>query len=531
MDECDIYPHLIARRAKESPDQVYLQSVHLGELTYGDLYDSALDWAGAYAALGVQAGDNVLAMTPVTLDYYRSWLALALLRAVDVSINTDYRGDMLHYVLGNCRARVVLTASRFLDRWAEVLPRSSQVEVLVVLDQDGPFPDLPCRVLSLDEFRSLGTRLETFEPVQPWDTSAIIYTSGTTGPSKGVVLPWGHLHRQARNFSPIDDLGHDDAIYAPIVAYHLGSKVIPYLAALVNGRVVFRNRFSSAEFWVDIERYRCTTTTMVGAMIPWVTASARQQDAVENSLRYVIMAPVPPDVDVFKQRFGVGVGTAYSMTEISNPIASDGWDCDNSNHASCGRLKPGFEVRIVDEHDQEVPVGQVGELIVRSDEPWTLNLGYFGMPEASFDAWRNGWFHTQDGFRRDAEGRFYFVDRLKDAIRRRGENISSFEVEGHVNQHPEVVESAAIAVPSEHTEDEVMVVVRRADGSALTAAELVEWLAVRMPRFMVPRYVDFVEQLPKTPTDRLQKKALRERGVTRTTWDREHAAPSPTAGS
>jgi crotonobetaine/carnitine-CoA ligase len=333
-------------------------------------------------------------------------------------------------------------------------------------------------------------------------------------------MPWGHLYRQSRNFIPVDDLGPDDVLYLPVVTYHIGAKVTPYLAAMVNAEALIRDRFSPSEFWGDIRRHGVTTTTVVGAMIPWITAASTPEDE-HGSLRNIIMAPVPPTVDDFKRRFGVRVGTAYSMTEISNPIASDGWDGCAENHLSCGVLKPGYEARVVDENDITVPDGTVGELIVRSDEPWTLNQGYLGMPDASFRAWRNGWFHTGDGFVRDAEGRFYFRDRLKDTIRRRGENISSFEVEGVVNQHPDVVESAAVAVDSEHTEDEVMIFVRRIDGSSLGERELVEWVIPRMARFMVPRYVEFVEELPKTPTDRVQKKALRERGVSAGTWDRE----------
>jgi crotonobetaine/carnitine-CoA ligase len=175
----------------------------------------------------------------------------------------------------------------------------------------------------------------------------------------------------------------------------------------------------------------------------------------------------------------------------------------------------------VDEHEQELPVGETGELIVRAKEPWTLNQGYLAMPEQSFAAWRNGWFHTGDAFRCDEEGRWYFVDRFKDVIRRRGENISSFEIEASVNGHPLVIESAAIAVESEHTEDEVLILIRLVEGAALDPQELVDFLSPRIPRHMVPRYVEIVSDFPKTPTDRVQKKLLRERGITDATWDRE----------
>jgi crotonobetaine/carnitine-CoA ligase len=213
------------------------------------------------------------------------------------------------------------------------------------------------------------------------------------------------------------------------------------------------------------------------------------------------------------------VRTAYAMTECSPPIGT-GWDI--SNPLSCGTLRPGYEARIVDAHDFEVPPGEIGELIVRHKEPWKLFLGYFGMPDKTVESWRNGWLHTGDAFRRDAEGNYYFVDRFKDAIRRRGENISSFEVELHVNAHPEVQESAAVAVPSEWGEDEVKVVVVRKPDSELKPEVLVQFLARTMPKFMVPRYVEFVGSLPKTDaTMRVRKVELRVNPINENTWDRD----------
>jgi crotonobetaine/carnitine-CoA ligase len=212
------------------------------------------------------------------------------------------------------------------------------------------------------------------------------------------------------------------------------------------------------------------------------------------------------------------------MTEIGFPITS-GWDPPNGR--TCGRRRegsPGYEVRIVDEHDEDVPVGTIGELVVRSREPWVMNSGYWNLPELTGAAWRNGWFHTGDAFREDEDGWLYFVDRKKDALRRRGENISSFEVEAGISAHPAVAEVAVIGVPSEYVEDEVKAVVVLHQGQALTEQELVEWLVPRMPRFMIPRYVEFVDALPKTDgTFRVRKVELRETLVTAATWDREAA--------
>ena len=213
------------------------------------------------------------------------------------------------------------------------------------------------------------------------------------------------------------------------------------------------------------------------------------------------------------------------MTEIGAVLRTKNYT--HGDWRSCGQMRegrPGYVLRVVDDNDEEVATGEVGELIVRCEEPWCMNVGYYGMPEKTAESWRNGWFHTGDGFKVDCDGNFFFVDRLKDAIRRRGENISSFEVEGYVNEHPDVAETAAIGVPSELTEDEVKVLVVRKPESTLTEQELVEYLIPKMPRFMVPRYVEFVDGLPKTEaTSRTQKVKLRENAINEKTWDREAA--------
>jgi crotonobetaine/carnitine-CoA ligase len=521
LDRTTLYPQLVAKRASETPDKVFLHDADGLTLTYGAFSHDGLRWADAYRRIGVQPGENVLVMVPGDIDFFRSSLGLSWLRAVEVPINTDYRGAMLRHAVTLTAPKTLVADARFLDRFAEVAADLPSVETMIVWGDGGTATSLPWRTVPMHDFLAPASPATDLAGPEPWDVAAIFFTSGTTGPSKGVVQPWGHTRRQSQNFIPIEDLGPDDVFYTPFVAiYHIGSKVLPYLCAMIGGKLAFRTQFSPLTFWTDVQATGATTTALVGALVPMVFS----QDAPkQTTLRNVILAPAPPNVDEYKARFGIRVGAAYSMTEISNPVASDGWSVDNGNHASCGRLKPGFDVRIVDEHDYEVPVGEVGEMIVRSDEPWTMNLGYYGMPEATAHAWRNGWFHTGDGFKIDPDGNYYFVDRVKDCIRRRAENISSFEVEGLVNTHADVIESAAIPVPSELVEDEVMVLVVRKPGSELTHEALVAHCIATMPRFMVPRYVEFVDELPKTPTQRVKKRELRERGVTKATWDRAAA--------
>jgi crotonobetaine/carnitine-CoA ligase len=296
------------------------------------------------------------------------------------------------------------------------------------------------------------------------------------------------------------------------------------MAALHDGQVVIRDAFKTTEFWSDIRKFGCTGTLLVGAMANFLYRQEPRPDDADNPLRYVVMAPVIPEVDDFKRRFGCDVVTAYSMTELSVPIVSWEREVNGVNYRSCGRVRPGVHVRVVDDHDYPVGPGVIGELVVRSDEPWALSPTYWRMPEKTVEAWRNGWFHTGDAFRYDENGDFFFMDRIKDAIRRRGENISSFEVEAAVNSYQDVLESAAVAVPSEWSEDEVKVAVVPKPGRSIDPAKLIEFLIPRMPRFALPRYIEIVETLPKTPTERVQKAIIREAGVSAQTWDREKAA-------
>jgi carnitine-CoA ligase len=516
-----ILTHLVAQLAKDVPDKVFIEHVDGESLTYGALHDDALLWAGAHQRAGIEEGDTVLTMLPMCLDFYRSWFGLSWLRAVEVPINTDYRGAMLLHALNNAQPKIAVVDARFLDRFEGVADELETKPKLVVVDSGGDLPDLPFEMTTAEDYVAGATPAEGLPGPDIWDLVSILYTSGTTGPSKGVMMPWPQMHMLASRGVPADLLADDECFYAPIVTYHLGAKTLPYMMALVGGRVVIRERFSVAEFWSDIKSHNCTITGMISVIVGLVSGHDPKPEDADNPLRYVLQAPVMPDVDAFKKRFGVEVCTAYAMTELGAGITSDGWNVNNANHASCGRAREGYELRIVDEHDIELPVGEVGELVVRADEPWTMNVGYFNNPEATATAWRNGWFHTGDAFRKDEEGNYYFLDRIKDAIRRRGENISSFEVEGIVNAHPDVMQSAAVAVPSELAEDEVKIAVVRQPGSELTEQQLCEELIPKMPRFMIPRYIEFVDELPRTPTDRVQKIKLREAGITANTWDRE----------
>jgi crotonobetaine/carnitine-CoA ligase len=292
-------------------------------------------------------------------------------------------------------------------------------------------------------------------------------------------------------------------------------------STLVRGaRFVWRDRFSAADLWADIRRTDCVAACLVGPMLAYVHSQPTDPSDRDNPLRSIMAGPMIPEIEEFEQRFGVRVATCYSMTEIGTPLAT-GWD--HGPPGTCGRPRldyPWTEVRVVNDVDEPLPPGQVGELVVRTEEPWALTAGYHRLPERTAEAWRNGWFHSGDAFRYDEDGWYYLVDRMSDAIRRRGENISSFEVEQVVRDHPGVVDCAAVGTPAVHGEEEVLVVVEVVDGQHFDPAGLRDWLVPRMPRFMLPQFVRVVDALPRNETSlRVQKFRLRAEGVTPGTWE------------
>jgi carnitine-CoA ligase len=429
-----VLPNLLAQRAADVGSDPAIQHVDGTQLTWQDLHETNLRWADAYRRIGVGRGEPVLTMLPNSFESYFAWLGAAWLRAIEVPTNNMYRGDMLRYLVENSTARIVVIARRYLDRLAEVAGDLTGVEAIVVPDADtGELPDVGIEVLGADRFLEGATPAADLDGPSYHDIAAMIYTSGTTGPSKGVLVPWAELF-QFVGLPPDGMIADDGAYYSMFPAFHVSGKSSLYMSARYHGHLVIRETFSLQEFWNDIRTHDVRAAGLVGPMAALLMLAPPDPGDADTPLEKVFMGPLHPQLDEFKARFGVEVGTGFGMTEIGAPLGSDGFNLANAT--SCGRVRPGpphYEARVVDEHDEEVPPGVVGELVVRARDPWVLNAGYWRMPEKTAEAWRNGWFHTGDGFRYDEDGNFYFVDRMKDAIRRRGENVSSFEVEALVN--------------------------------------------------------------------------------------------------
>jgi carnitine-CoA ligase len=510
-------PWAILSWAERDPDRPFLRDVSGGSRSYGEFHQATLRWADAFRRAGIQPGDNVPTMVRTSLSAEEHWLGLGWLRAVQTGVNTEFRGRILEYVLTNCRATRMICAREFLDRIAEVAGAVGQLKLVIVPDAaaDDLPTDFPVPLLPAAELWEAATPATDLPTPQRHEIACISYTSGTTGPSKGVLVPWGRLWPNECWI----DMAPDDVYYCPFPVFHLSGMLPLAWLGFPGGQVVLRDSFKTQCYWEDIRAFGCTVTALIPAMMNWLLDQPPRPDDLDNPLRYVAGAPVVPRVEDFKSRFGVTMRTNFGNTEVGTPLYA-GPDVNADRATTAKWVTPGYEVRVVDANDYEVPPGQIGELLVRTTEPWRMMVAYFDMPEKTAEAWRNGWFHTGDGVVRDENGRYHFVDRIKDSMRRRGENISSMEVESYANEHPAVSETAAVGVPSEHGEDEVKICVVLHEDQAVTHAELYEFLAARMPAFMVPRYIEFIRDPERTQAmKRIKKPPLRLDPLNEQTWD------------
>lgn len=512
-----VLPRLIADRAGRTPNRVFLEQVGGTAWTWKQLHDRALDWACTFADSGVRSGDRVAVMLPPSLEAIAIWLGISWVGAIEVPLHTAYRGRILEYTVTHVDPALAVAHHSLTERFAEIDDRLPAQLKVVVLGGDAASVTESAHdrfVGAVDLVVPHDDRV--FSAPEPHDLACILYTSGTTGPSKGVMVPWAQLQSMSEACIPIEALGSDDVWYSPYPTFHASGRIPIYAMALVGGRVALRERFSTSAFWDDVQNLGVTATMMIGASAGLIVDRYNALGLSKTTLAHVLVSPPPAEPEAFEKSLNIRICSVFNMTEISAPI-STGWR--RMTDRTCGRVRTGYEARIVDEHDYELPRGVPGELIIRASRPWTLNAGYWNMPEQTAAAWRNGWFHTGDVCMQSEEGEFYFVDRLKDAIRRRGENISSMEIEVTVTEHPHVLECAAFGVPAEHGEEEVMIAVVVTPDSTLDFEDLNSFLVARLPKFMVPRYIEVLDELPRTPTEKVRKGELRKRGVTVETWE------------
>ena len=518
-------PTVLAERAQTHGQKLFLKEGEglLRSWTFLDLERECRYIAANLQKRGFETGDRLAIMMGNCPEYLLAWFGATIAGVVEGPINPEYKGSFLEHALNLLRPRgAVIDAASIaaLESSRDALPDditfflvhgiSEEVEALLQRIrssgwQAAPFDDLlePRELLPVDQ--------------RYFDLGAIISTSGTTGPSKGVMMSHSQLYffaEQTRNLAQITDR---DTVMLAMPLFHGNAQFVTAYPCLIAGAtVVLFDRFSPARSIDHVREHQITYSNLLGVMMDWIIGQPSRDIDIDNSLRAVMSAPAPRELSaMFRERFGVDVVVeAFGQTEISLPIMSP-YSNDRPAGAAGLPVNEYFEVRIVDpETDVEVPEGTVGELVLRPRLPWIINSGYWQMPEATAESRRNLWFHTGDGLRRDSEGWYYFVDRIKDALRRRGENISSFEVESAILRHPAVAACAVIGVPSEYEggEDEVMAIVVLEDKAVTEASELADWTQSNLPRFLGPRYWRIVETLPVTPSQKIRKELLRREG-------------------
>ncbi|MFP3900483.1 MAG: AMP-binding protein [Acidimicrobiia bacterium] len=514
--------NVLAERARTHGAETFLK-LPGGELTYREVDAAANRVAQGLAAHGVDRGDHVAVMLPNSAELVHVVFALARLGAVAVPINTAYTGRLLRHVLETSDASAIVVDGRYVEHVAGVTGEVPGLGLAVVHtdgSESAPLEHLGCPAVRYTDLLVHGDEAPKVD-IAFSDLQAIMYTSGTTGPSKGAMVP-----HALPLVCAIDSLrfvsGGSRTIYCPLPLFHAAGLWDGMMAALVSGAsIAIVERFSASRFWDDVRRFDAQTAMGVFSMIPILLNQPPRDDDRDNPLETFYMGKSSLDAAFF-ERFGAHTVETYTSTEAGIGTASPygEWRTGSMGQAHGER----FDVAVVDEHDRELGPGEAGELVLRPKQPFVISTGYYGRDDATAECFRNLWFHTGDRAYVDGDGYYYFVDRLKDAIRRRGENISTFDLECEVNLHPSVLECAAIGVRSELEEEEVKVVVVPRPGADLDEPALADYCQEKLPAFMVPRYIELVDELPRTPTDKVAKHRLREagdHGITATTWDRE----------
>jgi len=518
--QADTVIGVLSRAVERSPAKVFLDFA--GEsYTYSQVWDLALRRAAGLDLLGVGPGHTVVCILDNNVDAIASWFAANFLGAVWVPVNTALKGEYLRHQIGDAAAAVVLAESDYAQRIFDIADELPDVRRLVlrgkVPESSGP---VPVPVTPLDTITP-DRGLPSPAAVAPADLAMLIYTSGTTGPSKGCMISHNYICNVARNTAAMRNPAF--TLWTPLPLFHLNAAGTSVLATAVNQATVsIAERFSLSGFWPEIKRSGAQQVSILGIMITLIATMPDTPEMAEcfGQIEHVGGAPWTPEmIATWKERFGVrsAGNSVFGLTEASF-ITSNPHGLTAPLGAS-GRRNDDFDVRIVDDDDLEVPEGQAGEIIVRPRKRHVMFEGYWRRPEATMTVLRNLWFHTGDIGRFDPDGWFWFVDRKKDYLRRRGENISSYELERTFRTHPDIADVAVHAVPSDLTEDDVKVTAVRRDGTELTEDQLCRWCLDKLPYFAVPRYIEFRTELPRNATGKVLKHRLRAEGVTTGTWD------------
>ena len=519
-----LFGKILARQADDIPDTPFLVTDRVS-ISFGETEVETNRLAAGLASLGIGAGDRVVLYLSNRPEMVLLALALNKLSAIWVPINTDYRGAWLADAIGGSRPALVITEAALADRLAD--PGHDGGARVVVMDTEGDNAGggvVPYRTLLTH-----GEHEPDYSGQHYGDTCAILWTSGTTGKSKGVMQSYNNWIRAIVNGASVAyDSSADDICYCALPLYNSAAWLTCIYRCLIEGiPCVIDSKFSVTHFWERINQFGATQTFALGAMGSFLMAQPETPSDSDNSLRRAYIVPMAPQLwQPFEQRFGVqlissGLGMSECLMIMNHNACAPG-----TPSYALGLPPPDLEVALCDDAGDVVETGTVGEICIRPRAPHAIFNGYFDNPEATAAAFRGDWFLTGDLARFDPEtGAYFFADRKKDAVRFAGRNISTLEVESVVRRHPEVADVAAYGIPADELadEDELKISVVRKPGSILTAEALCTFINENAPHFFVPRYLDFVESLPYTPTQKVQKYQLREQGNSADTWDRRLA--------
>ncbi|MGC1778948.1 MAG: ATP-dependent acyl-CoA ligase [Xanthobacteraceae bacterium] len=506
-------PAMLVQQARRYGDQRLFKA---GDVSwnFADAPTIAARFAGALAAAGIKPGDRVALMCSNRAEFLETFFGCAWLGAITVMINVASRGPQLRHILSNSGARLLVMEAELLPALEHVDLRDLTLERIWLI---GGAAEAPFDRPAVTEVPPPAAPI-TPGVTDPAQLLAILYTSGTTGPSKGVCCPHAQYFWWGINGIRNLEIREGDVLCTSLPLFHSNALGTFYQALLSGSTLVAEPRFSASRFWQSLIEHRATAAYVLGAMVPILLSREPTSQERSHQIRCGLGPGVPANLHIaFEQRTGIRLIDGYGSTETNFVIGNT---TAGQQPGSMGKVCEGYRARVLDVHGKEVPDGEAGELALNAADPLAFAAGYFAMPEKTAEAFHGGWFHSGDRVIRDADGHFHFVDRLKDAIRRRGENISSFEVEQVLLSHPDVGTAAVFPVASELTEEEVMAAIVRRPGSRLTESALAEFCRPRLAHFAVPRFIEFVDTLPMTENGKVQKYKLRERGITHGTWDR-----------
>ena len=515
-DEKYVLGRMLEEAAKKYPGATYFWFE--GErYTYSEVLARSRRVAQGFATQGVKKGSHVAVLMENCPQFIYTWFGLALLGAVEAPFNPFHKGSILEYLINYSDAEILVISSSFIDEIRSVEDRIKKVKKIII---EGEYKKESFKTIRTIPFAALlqEDAGQLSVDVRYDDIMALMFTSGTTGPSKGVLITHNQAFFVASQYMNVTGVTRSDVGYCYIPLFHEAPQFGLVLGSMLcGGSFLLTRGFSAADFWQDIRKYSCTASGMFEVVINILLMAPEQPDDADNPMRVFSTAHITPESqEAFEKRFAVKLVNTYGLTEGDCTIAATYRDI---RPGSFGKPRGYFDVQLFDSMDRKVPRGKVGEIALRPRQPHTIFESYYKMPEKTLEALRNLWWHTGDLAYQDEDGYFFFVGREKDMIRRGDENISALEVEKVAESHPDVKECAAVAAYSEVWGEEVKLVIVRREGSKIDPAGIIAFCDERMAYFMVPRYIEFVQSIPRTGgSGRPVKEQMKP--ITANTWDR-----------